>query len=277
MSWIEYRQSYYSYATAAAQVRILGLAVDDVFREFPKRLPEDAQKSLFSGLLDAFRTVQELVAQAQPGVRSEQIRTINGYEVIARKDLSIPKIVPPLVDLLFFQAELGRKGWDVEFSQLIRSQEIILMCALLDAFLGKSLEAIVPDRSSVANRGGVMQQLATLQGNLAGQFAVLPEERSFLEYATQVRNLLVHRAGIVDERFRKQVNRAKFHDQEEGGTLRIADGFVADLYDLCNTLAGELFVAVAQVKYRIDVAAHSTVVRRGEIARSTQGERERTH
>ena len=144
MKWEDYHKVYWAYELSINQSKVLNFFGQEIFKEFPKCLPDDIKGQWENNrkfLLEMF--VQ--ITNEPINVNSENLES-------KMKDIEPGNLDIFLNQLAIYKSamHLGLKtSEDIDFQRLFFSQELIMACAHLEAFLSDSLRVICRVRPEI--------------------------------------------------------------------------------------------------------------------------------
>ena len=233
MKWTDYRKKYRNFLIAMYQAQLTTLAAGAALDEFPKNLPPRLKEGLFEELREVAKAL-EAVAKS---IEEPMLGGVNGE----RPESKIRKSSPafwPMFSLMSTSVLEGRGYQTPDFTQVIYKQQLVMIVAHLEAFLGDSIRAICyrhpdivtrsqkqiswADALSHRSRTKLLSSLVELYvAGLRASKSVCSiveglnkelrleariDHPGFADFtmAEQVRHLVVHSGGYVDSKFKKK-------------------------------------------------------------------------
>lgn len=145
MDWNTYRQVYLSFEVSINQSEIIAQASTDVLKNYPHDLPPKVRTQLAGGvghvrnmLKDALQRLEHTAEEAEVLDTAEPPEHGKGGGRQVHTELLEPTLMIAIYNLLS-----GRELFDVDFAQVIYSQQLAIAFAHFDAFLGDTLRAIL--------------------------------------------------------------------------------------------------------------------------------------
>lgn len=218
MSWNKYRDQYRDLWLALNQADIITFVASSALKDFPKNIPKD----LLKGMPDALREFSAIMEGAAE----------------AKDCASRGKFPEPFFSLFTINVLLREGRSQFDYEQALARQQLVMLLAHTEAFIGDSIRAICkarpeiltssqkqitwesalsfPDRDSLLDflteeyisvtmrskdLGGV---LSILKKDHGLDLVIQTEHLSTLSLTEQIRHLIVHTGSQIDAKFIKK-------------------------------------------------------------------------
>jgi hypothetical protein len=280
MEWKDYHKMYWTYELSVNQNKILNFYGREIFKEFPKGLPENI-KCQWDGnrkfLLKVFNKIL-------PDVENKTINETSEDLEFQSADINPgnPAILMNQIAIYRCMIELNmNKGENIDFERLFFSQELVMMLAHLEAFLSDSLRVICRvkpeilksskkiDRSKIIDFGNwdeIMEfliedyvydfgwetfknKIKFLNDNIGLSIEISDTEISIFEDAENIRNIIVHNGGRISQEY---INRTKKYDMNVGDLIPITSEFIEEVANEILLLGWEIFALISKKFFNID-------------------------
>jgi hypothetical protein len=157
MEIADYRQIYMNFHIAVEQTHLMSLVAGDALKDFPNRLPTEAILGTYVDLRDM---LDKFIRQREKG-RTKPNKRAAQYQINVKNPLAGSSI-----QLLLTQVLAGKNPKELDFDRVLYAQELVMLIAHLDAFLGDSLRAICRTEPKVLHSNKQMRwDIILKQGN----------------------------------------------------------------------------------------------------------------
>lgn len=272
MDWETYKKTYHSYEISVNQTRVLTMVAAQVLKSFPKKIPKHVSKPMWSELDDLRRIAEAaIVGEKKEKAKAEEIEL-----PLKGSDLTYHVFA-----MWIAQRMLGASLFELDFGGLLRSQELVMLFAHLDAFMADSLrivcqvrpEVLKTDRkmdcAAIVSCGGWEELLSRLAEQHVFEFGwrSLPERIEYLndrlglalegrgydvkllEQAQSIRHIVVHNGGRASQEF---IDRAGRSNLAVGEVVPVTPEYLKDVCASSRLLASELFTKVSKKFFHVD-------------------------
>ena len=136
MKFADYRQIYMNFRIAVGQTHLVSLAAGDALKDFPKRLPPETREAILATFVDMKDKLGKAIRIAEKR-RAKPSKRSTSYRIDVKSALAGSSL-----QLMVVQVLAGKKHNELDFDRLLYAQELVMLIAHLDAFLGDSLRTI---------------------------------------------------------------------------------------------------------------------------------------
>ena len=265
MTWDSYKSKHRQFLISMYQSDITLIAAGAALESFPKNLPESIKGDLASDLLAVGNAIRKLFDKTGGLRKSKKVASI---ELGSKPNAAFY----PMFNLLAVSAIEGQDTTKIDFQTALFRQHLVMIVAHVEAYLGDCVRAIClaeprvlqsehkqitwadallcQDRSSlIATLADQFVNSVLLDKDIAGLLAHLKKlfklevvvEREHikrLSIAEQVRHIIVHNGGRVDQKFKNKT----------GLNLTIGEPFIVDESFVANAANSAVMVAQAVFK-----------------------------
>jgi hypothetical protein len=264
----DYRQTFMNFSVAVHQTHLMSLAAGDALKDFPKRLPVETRKAIVATIQD-LKDKLELLGGAKTSTRRAQ------YPL----DTSSPLAIPSLL-LFVTQIAAGKTPKEIDFDRLLYAQELVMLIAHLDAFLGDSLRTICRKEPKVLHSNKQMRwDIILKQGNWQNLTESMIEEHTYqfgwksiserlaylsseyglrittpsaellvIDQAEKIRHIVIHNGGKVSQEY---IVRSGRSDVQIGELVPLSSHDTEEISIIAQMLGTDVFVAIAQKFFKV--------------------------
>ena len=276
MKWEDYHKMYWVYELSVNQSKVLNFFGQEIFKEFPKGLPDDIKGQWENNR----KFLLEMLVQ----ITNEPINENSENLESKMKDIEPGNLDIFMNQLAIYNSSihLGLKTpEDINFQRLFFSQELIMACAHLEAFLSDSLRVICRvrpeilksgkkiDRSTIIDSGNwdkvieciiedyiyefgwktLKDKIKFLKDKIGLNVEIPNSELSILEEAENIRNIVVHNGGRISQEY---INRTEKSDLNVGDLIPITAEFMGKVSYISLLLGWDIFALVSKKFFDID-------------------------
>lgn len=266
MSWEDYREIYNNYDKAINQTRLFTLVGARVLKDFPNNLPDDMKTSFNSNMGKLIKS-KEFKAET-PILIVKKIDPklhIETFQFVTDDDLFIYAF--GMITANYGAEELFK----VDFESLLYSQEIVMILAHLDSFIGDSLRIIIQlhpeilkskkqiDIEDVISCGGweklmdhlsekfvydlgwksVSERLDFIKDTINVPIRYSESDLDYLREAKLIRDIVVHNGGKISQEY---IDKTKEIDLEIGEFIKIESDYLNELFEISRKIASRIFI-----------------------------------
>src|SRR5436305_4535929 len=132
-----YRVRYFDFIASVSGTRAISLAAGEVLKKFPHGLPARSRSSVLTLVKDVAGALAKVTQVEHPAEIAGRSRDDEGISIRHRGPLA-----DVALQLLMARALSGRDLDKFDFAYHLRAQELVMLLAHFDAFMGDSLRAI---------------------------------------------------------------------------------------------------------------------------------------
>lgn len=267
MDWESYTQIYYSHILSTDRMRLLALLAKETLEDFPSKLPEDIRVTLLTDMHEFTDLLGKLVRGEITDFRMQEVRPISP---IILKVFTLLYIMGLEVDFGYF-----------DFTLLIRSNELVMAFAFIDAFLADSLRAICQtcprvlcsnkevDTATIISCGGwkeliehlteqyvfefgwssVVKRLEALKDKHGVVIQCSESDLELLKEAEEIRNVIVHNGGRAS---RKYIANTQQTSLQVGEPVPITSEYLDRVFSIMKHVVYEVYVAISRKFFSVE-------------------------
>ncbi len=254
--WEVYARKYRTYSSSLYRSRLVMLNAENILKEYPMKLPPEIRDPILAFgrlLVGGQTTTTGSSTQEQPIAAARASSTQGGTGIEEETYL----ILVPTFGLMMF--EIGEEN-KFDFSQTVYAKEVVMQVAYLDAFVQDTIAVICRLRPEVTKSTKQIADFFRERVNWFEQFGLdlkaAETQIRWLEEAENVRHILVHNGGKVDEEFLRRTGRK---DLTVGEPFPLRWHYLLRVYCGSKAFAATLFTEVAEKVFHIPptpVTAH---------------------
>jgi hypothetical protein len=241
--WGAYAHKYRTYSLSLYRSRLEMLNAEHVLKEYPTKLPPEIRDPIlgFERLLVGEQTTlggYSAQAQPSPAARTSSTQGNTGIE-------ETHSILVPSFGLMMFERGEEKK---FDFSQTVYAKEVVMQVAYLNAFVQDTIAVICrlqPEVTKGAKQiADFFQATVNWFKQLGLDLKVVETQIKWLEEAGNVRDIIVHNGGKVDEQFLRRTGRKD--DLTVGEPFPLSGPYLLRVYCGSKAFASTLFIEVGE-------------------------------
>lgn len=289
--WEKYKDIYHKHEISISQTHIVTIVANEILTDFPKQMPEKIRKPLEDDLQHLAYCLSVNLDETE---QHDAQKNFQGHDVRHSESADGFELFHSVLNLQMNRVMLySKKESEIEFSNTLLSQELVMLMAHIDAFMGDTIRIICQAHPEILNRKKEIKWNTVLScGNWDNLMDFMIEEYNyefgrksfneqiqiirttfgiklnypradeefiFLEDMRNNRNAIVHNGGKVNEDF---IKKSKNIDINIGELLPLDVGILNKVYGSVSVLAGELFLEVSKKFFDKDETSITGVWRR---------------
>lgn len=257
MKLADYWQDLINLETAIYQIQIIMLAAKDILEDFPHKLPDP------SDIYDVVSEVAKSISCAKDVER-------DSFFNISKMSSNDPLVVNS-IRLLINRSNTG----DIDFNSILCSQELVMLLAHLDAFMVNSLKTMCKKKPEILRRSKKLSwndilacgDWDTLVEKIINDYSYefgmksiknktlyLTEQHGLdievsesvldeIDFAQELRHIIVHNGGRVSQEFIKRTGRKDFELDKH---IVVLPGYIEDISHDALQLGSETYTEIAK-------------------------------
>lgn len=270
----EYKQLYYNFEMSINQTRLISLAAGETLKEFPKRLPPEARNAMSNKFQSFAQRILKSIGSEEEKVDSKEI-PIHFSERTEGKDSPSPFFIP-WINLNIARIIAGKDTEQTtDFNNLLYAQELAMLFAHLDAFMGDSLRVMCRKEPRLLHRSkkmswdsiiasgswesllekmieeysydfgwkSVNEKIQYLQTEHGLTIDTSPDDLNQLDDAEKTRNIVIHNGSRVSQEY---LDRTMRTDVKVGDLIPISADYIQRISSLVRFVGIDVFMAVAR-------------------------------
>lgn len=196
------------------------------------------------------------------------------------KEIDLNPIFLPFITIMGIRAKQRKPETRIDYQNIFYNQQIVMFISQIEAFIGDSIRAMCRAKPQIIsslqkqisweaalahpNRDSLFEYLieefvsltlkskditgvvSTLINNHAIKLDIEPKFIKIVSLLEQVRHIIVHSGGLVDEKFIKKTGKLS---ASSGEPIQIDEKFLKDSGSSCIRLAQSIFEAVSKKYY----------------------------
>ncbi|MBA7495105.1 hypothetical protein ES702_05684 [subsurface metagenome] len=268
--WKTYSKMYYSLELSINQTRMLTIVSREVFKDFPKGLPQNVQRSIHVSTGQMLSVINKALGREESVVKRTKDKLKGLYDIKITKDMG-----STILFMSIALINLGIPLMEIESESLLYSQELVMIFAHLDAFMSDSLRIICQACPEVLKRnkkidwataiscGGweklldhliekyvfefgwqsISKRIKSLREELGIIVKYRGSDLELLEEAEELRNIVVHNGGRVSQEYIAKTGR---NDLIVGAFYPLKSKYLGKVSSAARVLCGELFMGIGR-------------------------------